>query len=302
VEAIWKLEITIEDFEYKNIEEVKTLINYSNEDEGLLTILKNSIYNFAYIAYIDSNLVGIIFTWRSNYHENSINFRLLSNPLYFAYEIEKELLKQLETKGMNLPLKTSIWETSVTLKQLYEKKLFKEIRRTYMPSLDLEMIIEDKKYKKITDSNKIKTLKEIQSINSLMRDLSIIVKRNYEETHRIDPIATLGLEEWQKLILAEDIIGNGSYVLLDDESNEILAYTFLHESESKDAYELGWCGSSNQLNKKLIIHLVFEQIKFAANQNVKTLIGEFDNTDYFAMEVFKSFPFKTTPTWITFMK
>src|SRR5699024_5700348 len=135
-----------------------------------------------------------------------------------------ELLQQLETKGMNLPLKTSIWETSVTLKQLYERELFKEIRRTYMPSLDLNMIIENKKHKKGTDSYKVKTLEEIQCIKSLMRDLSVIVKRNYEETHRIDPIASLGLEEWRKLILAEDIIGNGSYVLLDDESNEILAY------------------------------------------------------------------------------
>src|SRR5699024_2794068 len=97
-------------------------------------------------------------------------------------------------------------------------------------------------------------------------------------------------------------ISNGSYVLLDDESNEILAYTFLHESESKDTYELGWCGSSSQRNKQLITHLVFEQIRFAAKQNVKTLIGEFDTTDHFAMEVFRSFPFKTTPTWITFMK
>lgn len=296
------MEINIEGFEYKDIEEVKTLIDYSNEDHVLLNILKNSLYDLASVAYIDSNLVGIIFTWRSNYHENSMNFRLLSNPLYVAYEIEKELLKHLETKNMKLPLKTSIWETSVALKQLYEKKQFKEIRRTYMPLLDLEMIIKDKKYKKIADPYKFKTLKEIQTINSLMRDLSIIVKRNYEEMHGIDPIASFDLEEWQKLILAEDIISNGSYVLLDDESNEILAYTFLHESESKDTYELGWCGSSSQLNKQLITHLVFEQIKFAAKQNVKTLIGEFDNTDHFAMEVFKSFPFKTTPTWITFMK
>lgn len=296
------MKITIEDFEYKNIEEIKKLIDYSNEDHVLLNILKNLLYDLAYVAYIDSNLVGIIFTWRSNYHEYSMNFRLFSNPSYVAYEIEKELLKQLETKEINLPLKTSIWEASVTLKQLYEKEQFKEIRRTYMPSLELEMIIEDKKYKKITDSYQVKTLKEIQSINSLMRDLSIIVKRNYEETHRIDPISNLDLEKWQELILAEDIVGYGSYVLLDDESNEILAYTFLHESDSKDAYELGWCGSSSQLNKQLIIYLVCEQIKFATKQNVKTLIGEFDTTDHFAMEVFKSFPFKMTPTWITFMK
>lgn len=95
---------------------------------------------------------------------------------------------------------------------------------------------------------------------------------------------------------------HGSYVYLDTSGQEILAYSFLHESESAKTYELGWCGCSDKRYKRLIPQLIFQHITYSIDQNINAITGEFDTTDHYAMEVFKSFPFIPSPTWVTYEK
>src|SRR5690625_6848965 len=84
----------------------------------------------------------------------------------------------------------------------------------------------------------IKTLAEISSNKELMNKLSSLVKRNYESMHQENPIKSMDLANWKSLILAEDTILNGSYVFIDERKNEILAYSFLHESDTMNVGEL----------------------------------------------------------------
>jgi len=291
--------------EYDKRDEVqlKELLDLSFEDEGLLNIVKNSKFKFAYSAFVKDKLVGVVFGWVSSFHPYCTYFRILSNPFYVMGDVEGKLLSKVESLGtIDFPLQTSIWETSVNVKNIYERIGFKEIRRTYMPTLQLSDFKEELVPFSDENNHMVKTLAEISSNNELMEKLVLTVKRNYEETHEVNPVVNVGLDKWKKLILANDIVINGSYVCLDTGRKNIVAYSFLHESDNENSYELGWCGCSSSQYKRIIPQLILQQIKYSLNHNVKAITGEFDTTDSYAMEVLRAFPFAPCPTWITYQK
>lgn len=292
----------IKEYAKKYEEQLKALSCLSFGAEGLLNIAKNSKLKFAYSAFVKDKLVGVIFGWGSNFHPYCTYFRILSSPLYEMNDVEEKLLSQVEELGKDVfPLQTSIWETSINVKNIYERNGFKEIRRTYMPTLQAFDVTEEIHFS--DEGNYItKTLADISSNNLLMEKLALIVKRNYEETHKANPVVNAGLDEWKKLILANDVVINGSYVCFDAGGNDIVAYSFLHESDRESAYELGWCGCLDKQYKRLIPQLTRHHIKYSIKNKVETIIGEFDTTDSYAMEVLNAFPFAPCPAWITYQK
>lgn len=296
------MQIIIKEYDKSDQEQLKELIDLSFEEEGLLNILKKSRFKFAYSAFSEEKLVGVVFGWVSSFHPYCTYFKILCNSLYVRGNVIEKLLTKVESlETIDFPLQTSIWETSINLKKIYEKSEFKEIRRTYMPTLQ----VSDFKEGAVRFSEKghiLKTLAEVSLNNELVEKLVLLVKKNYEETHKVNPVVTTGLEEWKNLVFSNDIIAKGSYVFLDPDGNDILAYSFLHESDEENSYELGWCGSSSSECKGIIPQLTLQHIKYAGDHDVKAIIGEFDTTDSSAMEVLKTFPFAPSPTWITYQK
>ena len=296
------MQIIIKEYQKRDHEQIKELLDLSFEEKGLLRILNSSSLKFAYSAFAEDKLVGVVFGWISSFHPHCTYFKILSNPLYSQSDVVEILLSKVEgLETIDSPLQTSIWETLINLKNVYTKNGFKEIRRTYIPILD----VSDFKVENLPLSEKdhmLKSLAEISSNNELMEKLVLLVKRNYEETHKVNPAVAKGLEEWKSQVLGNDVIAKGSYVFLDTYGNDILAYSFLHESEDEHAYELGWCGSSGSNYRRIIPQLMLQHIKYSRSHDVKSIIGEFDTTDISAMEVLKVFPFAPSPTWITYQK
>jgi hypothetical protein len=296
------LKIDIREYNKRDQEQLMELIDLSFEEEGLLNILKDSRFKFAYSAFAEDKLVGVAFGWKSSFHAYCTYFKILVNPLYTQSNVVEKLLSRVESlKTIDSPLQTSIWETSQQAKRVYEKSGFKEIRRTYMPTLR----ITDFKEKAVPyseHSHILKSVADISTNNNLLEKLVLLVKRNYEATHKVNPVVTTGLEEWKSLVLSADLIGEGSYVFLDADEKDIIAYSFLHESDDENSYDLGWCGCSSSPYKELIQQLIFQQIKYSINNARQALVGEFDTTDSSAMEVLESFPFTPSPTWITYQK
>lgn len=101
--------------------------------------------------------------------------------------------------------------------------------------------------------------------------------------------------------MRKDVITDGTYLCIDSKE-EVLAYSFLHESEEDDTLEFGWCGANNVRNVDLLLDLTKYQIEYAVKNNINFIIGEFDTTDNYAMEVLESLPFESCPTWITYQK
>ncbi|CDO04382.1 hypothetical protein BN988_02939 [Oceanobacillus picturae] len=143
-------------------------------------------------------------------------------------------------------------------------------------------------------------LTEVQVNDALRHDLISLVKSNYERAHVINPVANLDFKSWEKLVFAEDLIQYGSYLAIDKGTQKLLAYTFLHHSTELDRVELGWCGTHDLENKKLLQSLALCQLIFAKEAGFRFVEGEFDTTDPFAIEIMRSFPFKASEAWITY--
>ncbi|MCU5517476.1 GNAT family acetyltransferase [Bacillus wiedmannii] len=292
--------LVIEKYSRSNELQVKQLIDLYNEDSYLFHLLRENKTKCAYIAYYKKDVVGVFFTWNSNFHPYCTYFRMYTNPFYSELHIEQFLLNEISKReNFKLPLQTSIWETSAHLKAFFEEHNFTEIRRTYMPILVVRKIIT---IDTMLHSNyAVQSLSNILSNNSFFEKLAYVVKTNYEETHLANPVASFPLEAWKEQILADDVLLDGSFVIIDEET-EIIAYSFLHTSEKDNTVELGWCGTHNTENASLLKLLVFKQAMYANTHGYSFIQGEFDSTSIYAMEILKSFPFNPCATWITYQK
>lgn len=277
------------------------LIELNNEETDLKELINSSNLRFAYGAFKDERLIGILFAWKNDFHPNCLYFRILSHPFYRQEKIEVALLEQvIGVENLSLPLQTSVWESAIPLNHLYKLERFREIRKTYMPTLKInDTIIRHFHYE---TKYPIRSLEEIRNNNILIDQLVTLVKANYESTHTVNPVANLDVQRWRKLVFSDDLLMDLSYICLCPNEENILAYVFLHEADQKDIYELGWVGTAIQTDIQLILPLVSKQLYEAKQNNVHTITGEFDTTDEWAMEVFKSFPFLPCPAWITYQK
>jgi len=295
------MQIQIKKYEREEEVQFNQLIQICFEEDYLSNMLHSSNLKFAYSAYFDNDFVGILIAWTSSFHPYCTYFRILINPFYNRINIEEKLLfKVEELRNVNVPLQTSIWETSANLKYFYENNGFMEIRRTYMPILKVSDFKDVRPYR--SENYLIKTLSEVISNKILFEKLAQVVKRNYEQTHLVNPVIENGVEKWKKMILADDVVLDGTYFYVDMDEKEIIAYSFLHDSDKNDTFEFGWCGTADIKNIGLIPQLTLLQIKYASEHDIQSIIGEFDTTDKNAMEVLRSLPFAPCPTWITYQK
>lgn len=292
--------LVIEKYSRSNELQVKQLIDLYNEESYVFHLLRDNKTKCAYVAYYKKDVVGIFFTWGSNFHPYCTYFRIYTNPFYAELHIEEFLLNEIpKLENFKLPLQTSIWETSAHLKNYYEQNNFMEIRRTYMPILDLQKIVS---IDIVPNSNYHgQTLSNIVSNNNLLEKLAYLVKENYEQTHLANPVASFPLQTWQEMILADDVLLDGSFLIIDEE-HQIMAYSFLHTSEKDNTVELGWCGTHTIDDISLLKLLVFKQAMYASKHGYSFIQGEFDSTSIYAMEILKSFPFNPCATWITYQK
>lgn len=279
---------------------IKQLIDLYNEESYLFHLLLDNKTKCAYVAYYKKDVVGIFFTWSSTFHPYCTYFRIYTNPFYSELHIEKYLFSEIQKReNFKLPLQTSIWETSVHLKAYYEEHNFMEIRRTYMPILDVQKIIPIKAT--LHSNYRVQTLSTILYNNNFFEKLAHLVKTNYEYTHLANPVASFSLETWQEMILADDVLLDGSLLIINEE-HQIMAYSFLHTSENDNTVELGWCGTHTTESVSLLKLLVFKQAMYANKHGYSFIQGEFDSTSIYAMELLKSFPFNPCATWITYQK
>lgn len=201
------MQIIIKKYESKDEKQLKKLLQLCFEDEILLTIIQSTKLNFIYSAKLEDTLVGIMFAWESNFHPFCTYFRILIDPTYNSLNIEEQFLSKLEElKIENVPLQTSIWETSNKLVRFYRNNGFNEIRRTYSSILKVANVV--KNTPNIQVNYQILTLEEVLQNKILMNQLIQLVKRIYIKTHIANPVANFDEETWREMIFAEDTIYN----------------------------------------------------------------------------------------------
>jgi hypothetical protein len=256
----------------------------------------------SYEAYKNEKLVGLITAWKSNFHPYCTYFAMVTEPR-LGYEIETVLIRSLMNyEAIKYPLQTSIWETSYRLKTFYEQSNFIEVRRTYMPLIQISNI--NLEVFPSPDFNQkdiyINDLKSLSVQPELRNQLIKLVKQNYEKAHTANPVAELNIDKWEGLIFNEDLVENGSFIVLEE--NEIIAYSFMHYSNVPEKWGFGWRGTRDKGNVKLILMLTVYQINFAKEKGIISIEAEIDSTDDFSIEMLKFFPFAPAPTLMTLHK
>ncbi|KAA0743638.1 hypothetical protein DN389_20860 [Bacillus sp. AY3-1] len=101
--------LVIEKYSRSNELKVKQLIDLYNEDSYLFNLLRDNKTKCVYIAYYKKDVVGVFFTWNSNFHPYCTYFRMYTNPFYSEVHIEQFLLNEIQKReNFKLPLQTSI--------------------------------------------------------------------------------------------------------------------------------------------------------------------------------------------------
>ncbi len=90
--------LVIEKYSKNNELQVKQLIDLYNEESYVFHLLRDNKTKCAYVAYYKKDVVGIFFTWGSNFHPYCTYFRIYTNPFYSELHIEKFLLNEISKK------------------------------------------------------------------------------------------------------------------------------------------------------------------------------------------------------------
>ena len=290
------MEIVIEPYNEQYANQLKQLLHESAKD--LVGKFNSDQFEQVIIAVRDDQLVGAVLTWRNSYHPHCIYFRTITHVSFPRKLITKYLLDNLKkVRHKNFPLITSFWEESDSYLQLYVTYGFKVIRKTFMPILKIEEVTH---FSGSAEHFVLKTVEEIKDDEATVEDLVRLVKRNYESSHKVNPVADLSLEHWKDLIFSEDLVSEGSYLYV--QKNQVIAYAFLHETDEDNLLEIGWIGARESTQKEKTISLVSRQFDFARKQGFEYITGEFDTTDEYSLAVMESLQLPMRPAWLTLQK
>ncbi|MCI1593266.1 hypothetical protein [Heyndrickxia oleronia] len=163
------MDLTIKQNEEVDEVQLRELISLCHEENSLLNLLKSTRLIFTVSAHVNNQLVGILIVWTSSFHPFCMYFRILSHPFYRGWNIEHKLLSELKTLNIGTyPFQTSIWETAIHLKTLFETNDFHEIRRTYMQNINVQEIKKLAPFHVKKDKLNITTLHELIKNRELM--------------------------------------------------------------------------------------------------------------------------------------
>lgn len=289
----------IRHYSLKDLDKLKNLVHMTKNDGTIIDMLEQPNNYVAYVYYEQEELVGCMVAWKSSFHPFCTYFQTIIHPDFLPATGELITVLEDTLNIQDYPLLTKV-EEGTALADYYQKKHFEIIRKTYLPSMNIDNY--SKLLLPVETNERIKSMDEVQQNSELVNQLVKLVKTNYVETHLVNPVADFDLATWRNLLFQEDLILNGSYVYLNENKKRVIAYSMLHESEQSDTVELGWIGTSKKSEIGLLHQLIALQINDAKENNYHHLEGEFDTTDPYAMAVFHHFPFPTDNVLLTFAK
>ncbi|RLQ93301.1 hypothetical protein [Falsibacillus albus] len=293
-------EIEISRYDRENEESLQEAACWEDVHVDVLKMIKEGSRISSYTGKVAGELMGIATSWK-NYFHPYCHYIAMKLSHDCDPSVANALLGQLESVlSSDIPMQTSIWESNLRLKLIYEQNGFYEMRKTFMPTLPL------RNHRigcntTVPNGYILLTLQEVSEDICLKEKLIKLVKHTYEETHLANPVASLSLSRWEGLVFQNDLIKEGSYVLIKE--GEPMVYSFLHHGEERiDTCELGWCGAVNHEHMEHLRLIVSLQLLFSKEYGFTFLQAEADTTDPFAMHILASFPFEHGAALLTFQK
>jgi hypothetical protein len=241
-------------------------------------------------------LVGVVRMYQSSFHPEAIYVGMSASEEYVP-----EMLRYVEQiKEDDLPIIIRS-DAVYPAYEMYTEYGFHEMRRTYNPILKLSTY-ESKNMNIEIEGYHVVSLREGVLTSSQTEQLVHLVRHCYTITHVVNPVAKFDDARWEKLIHAADVVRSASYVVLDIDREEVVAYAFAHDGGEGTTLELGWHGRKDEINQQVITTLIERQIEYARHYGYEEITGEVDNTDIYSYPLLEEFPFHIPTPMITWKK
>ncbi|WP_211745726.1 hypothetical protein [Paenibacillus sp. Marseille-Q4541] len=258
---------------------------------------------FAFVAVAEGKEAGIIFTYHNQFHPFCTYVSLMVLPSTDRELVAAQLLEAVSELRVVYPLQISIWDTDFAIKQALVKQGFYEIRSTYDVHIETSKAYdvrdEDVLMRRHSDYQLLK-LSELLKSEQGEEELALLVKKTYEYTHRVNPPEAFELFRWKAFLHEQDVIKQGSYVVIHRTTGRCAGFAMLHSTSDEFVAELGWRGVASSEELDLITLVTREQIKYAIDNGIHQLKSEVDSTDPYQMEMLNVYPFEPAPAWVTY--
>ncbi len=181
--------------------------------------------------------------------------------------------------------------------QFLERQGFKEVMQTWSPIFNVSDIdLEPFKTASIKTRDSGTEIKSYAEVPHLENEIAMLHHELYTQSHRFNPPLNANLEQAKKAYLS-DVIPEALFVALQN-GKAIGVSSLRGEAEE---YELVWTGTIGH-DTMTTLALVHHVLKFALENNIKSITGEFDSLDPHAMVVLETLQVPYENAWLTFQR
>lgn len=276
------------------------------------------------VAEAGGRIVGFGSLWVNRFHPYALYVGIGVHPVWRGCGVGTSLLRDLEDmNGSRLPMQTSAWEQGPGAGAFLARAGFQEVRRTYMPVLQLGLVDTDD-YRGLLDQccqagYKICSLADLAGEPDRNRQVADLCREIYIATHQVNPPGRLTPAEWEELVFGEPLLEEASFVARRD--GAYAAVALLHPGEEPGTVEAGWrgvaawhrgaggpgtgepgTGEPGTEEHALMMALSISQVARAQAQGWICLQAEVDSTDPWALMMLDALPFDPAPAWVTYRR
>lgn len=256
-----------------------------NQLSPILSKLHSNCYRQIIAASKDKSTIGLALCWENPFHPHADYLKVyLDESAQEANTLQKQLLTQLEQNATpsSDQFIYSLMNDQYNIISLLESSGYELIRKTYEPTLAIDDCLTH-----ITEPSHstVLTYKEALSNSSLKVELFHLLKRNYVNTHQVNPAADLTLSEWESLFLHEQPDLDLSLIGLTNGS--ISSYITVFSSD-QNSVEIAWVGLDEEtpISYLELKQLFKKQLELFKSKGVNSIETEIDTTDYYACGLF----------------
>lgn len=258
-----------------------------------------------YDQVIESRIVDAVvalgISWKNPIHPHADYVKVyLDESVQEANTLQKQLLTQLEqnTSPSSDRFIYSLMNDQSNIISLLESSGYELIRKTYEPTLTVEDCLT---HLTIPVHSTILNYRQAFKDSSLKAELLYLLKRNYVNTHQVNPAADMTLSEWESLLLDAQPDLDLSLVGLTNGSISSYITVFSMDNTS---FEIAWMGMSdpNPSSYLELKQLFKSQLKLMAAKGIQNVEPEIDTTDHYVFSLFSFLTFDEMDSFDTYRK
>lgn len=262
------------------------------------SLINQKAYHHLCTATLKQTIVGFALSWGKEFHPHGERISILTDQHVLEQEILVEaLLSDLKDHFDTERYDHAMWsfdDNQHIFKKIALNNGFELVRQTFMPTLEIETMLED--LKGIQPADSLLTLKEITQDPILKKSFFQLLKANYTATHLISPVAEKPLQVWESLLLDDNPDLQHSYATFTD---QLTGYIMLHPVNDEEV-EVGLVGTSAGQGPEVLKPILKKQLTELKELGFTKITPEVDTTDSFATDLFSCTDLKKVPALNTY--